>query len=81
MPGVPHHKNGCGIRGDEYRVTGLEETNRPAGTGLLSGAVKEWPSPSGPKSEPYGMVFTKGAVWYNESNAKPNAIVRFDLRR
>jgi virginiamycin B lyase len=24
------------------------------------------------------MVFTKGAVWYNESNAKPNTIVRFD---
>lgn len=45
---------------------------------LASGAVKEWPSPSGPKSEPYGMVFTKGAVWYNESNAKPNTIVRFD---
>jgi virginiamycin B lyase len=45
---------------------------------LASGAVKEWQSPSGPKSEPYGMVFTKGAVWYNESNAKPNTIVRFD---
>jgi virginiamycin B lyase len=45
---------------------------------LAAGAVKEWPSPSGPKSEPYGMVFTKGAVWYNESNAKPNTIVRFD---
>ena len=45
---------------------------------LATGAVKEWPSPSGPKSEPYGMVFTKGAIWYNESNAKPNTIVRFD---
>ena len=45
---------------------------------LATGAVKEWPSPSGPKSEPYGMVFTKGAVWYSESNAKPNTIVRFD---
>ena len=45
---------------------------------LSSGAVKEWASPSGPKSEPYGMVFTKGAVWYNESGAKPNTIVRFD---
>ena len=40
--------------------------------------VKEWASPSGPKSQPYGMVFTKGAVWYNESFAKPNTIVRFD---
>jgi virginiamycin B lyase len=45
---------------------------------LATGAVKEWPSPSGPKSEPYGIVFTKGALWYDESNAKPNAIVRFD---
>jgi virginiamycin B lyase len=45
---------------------------------LATGAHKEWPSPSGPKSQPYGMVFTKGALWYNESYAKPNTIVRFD---
>ena len=32
-----------------------------------TGKVTEWPSPSGPKSEPYGIVFTKGALWYNES--------------
>jgi virginiamycin B lyase len=43
-----------------------------------TGKVDEWPSPSGPKSEPYGIVFTKGALWYNESGAKPNTIVRFD---
>jgi virginiamycin B lyase len=43
-----------------------------------TGKVSEWPSPSGPKSEPYGLVFTKGALWYNESFAKPNTIVRFD---
>jgi virginiamycin B lyase len=43
-----------------------------------TGTAKEWPSPSGPKSEPYGIVFTKGAVWYNEAGAKPNTIVRFD---
>ena len=24
------------------------------------------------------MAFTKGAIWYNEFNAKPNTIVRFD---
>jgi virginiamycin B lyase len=42
------------------------------------GKVTEWQSPSGPKSEPYGIVFTKGALWYNESFAKPNTIVRFD---
>jgi virginiamycin B lyase len=45
---------------------------------LATGAHKEWPSPSGPQSQPYGIVFTKGAVWYNESFAKPNTIVRFD---
>jgi virginiamycin B lyase len=43
-----------------------------------SGKVTEWLSPSGAKSEPYGIVFTKGALWYNESGAKPNTIVRFD---
>ncbi|HZP77217.1 MAG TPA: hypothetical protein VFB45_13825 [Pseudolabrys sp.] len=45
---------------------------------MKTGAVKEWPSPSGPQSQPYGIVLTKGALWYNESNAKPNTIVRFD---
>jgi virginiamycin B lyase len=45
---------------------------------LSTGQVKEWPSPSGPNSRPYGIAFTKGAIWYNESNAKPNTIVRFD---
>ena len=45
---------------------------------ISTGKVTEWPSPSGPKSEPYGIVFTKGALWYNESGAKPNTIVRFD---
>ena len=40
--------------------------------------VTEWASPSGPKSQPYGIAFTKGALWYCESYAKPNTIVRFD---
>jgi len=43
-----------------------------------TGKVTEWQSPSGPKAEPYGIVFTKGALWYSESFAKPNTIVRFD---
>ncbi|MFN7088131.1 MAG: hypothetical protein ACK4N4_16100 [Burkholderiales bacterium] len=43
-----------------------------------TGKVSEWPSPGGPKSEPYGIVFTKGAVWYSESGTRPNTIVRFD---
>jgi virginiamycin B lyase len=45
---------------------------------LASGAHKEWPSPSGPQSRPYGMALAKGAIWYSESLAKPNTIVRFD---
>jgi virginiamycin B lyase len=45
---------------------------------LATGEHKEWPSPSGPNSQPYGIVFAKGAIWYNESFAKPNTIVRFD---
>ena len=43
-----------------------------------TGQVTEWQSPSGPKSAPYGIVFTKGALWYSESFAKPNTVVRFD---
>jgi virginiamycin B lyase len=45
---------------------------------LATGERKEWPSPSGPNSQPYGIVVAKGAIWYNESFAKPNTIVRFD---
>ena len=43
-----------------------------------TGEVSEWQSPSGPRSQPYGIVATKGAIWYNESGTKPNTIVRFD---
>jgi virginiamycin B lyase len=45
---------------------------------LSNGQVKEWASPSGPQSQPYGIAFAKGAIWYNESNAKPNTLVKFD---
>jgi len=40
--------------------------------------VKEYLSPSGPKSEPYGITVIDGIVWYCEGNAKPNGLVRFD---
>jgi len=43
-----------------------------------TGQVKEWPSPSGPKSHPYAIVVVDGIVWYNESGQRPDALVRFD---
>ena len=43
-----------------------------------SGKVEEFASPSGAQSRPYGIAATKGALWYVESGAKPNAVVRFD---
>ncbi len=45
-----------------------------------TGDVKEWQSPSGPKSEPYGISAINGVLWYSESGAKPNTVVRFDPR-
>ena len=42
-------------------------------------AVKLYPSPGGPESNPYGITITPdGMVWYSESGVKPNTIVRFD---
>jgi virginiamycin B lyase len=43
-----------------------------------TGQVKEWPSPSGPKSHPYAIAVVDGIVWYNESGQRPDALVRFD---
>jgi virginiamycin B lyase len=43
-----------------------------------TGQVKEYPSPSGPKSAPYGISAINGVLWYSESEALPNTIVRFD---
>lgn len=41
--------------------------------------LKEWPSPGGSGSEPYGIAVTRdGVVWYSESGIKPNTLVRFD---
>jgi virginiamycin B lyase len=41
--------------------------------------LKEWPSPGGDGSEPYGIAVTgDGVVWYSESGVKPNTLVRFD---
>lgn len=43
-----------------------------------TGAIKEWPSPSGPASHPYAIEVVDDVVWYNESNQRPDALVRFD---
>jgi virginiamycin B lyase len=43
-----------------------------------TGKVSEWQSPSGPKSAPYGISAIKDVIWYSESEAEPNTIVRFD---
>jgi len=42
--------------------------------------VTEWPSPSGPKSEPYGISAISDIIWYSESGTTPNTVVRFDPR-
>jgi virginiamycin B lyase len=44
-------------------------------TGKVTG---EWPSPGGPKSQPYGITIVNDIVWYSESAVKPNTLVRFD---
>lgn len=43
-----------------------------------NGKVTEWASPSGPKSQPYGMSVINGVLWYSESHSSPNTLVRFD---
>jgi virginiamycin B lyase len=41
--------------------------------------LKEWASPSGPESSPYGIaVSSTGEVWYSESGVHPNTLVKFD---
>ena len=43
-----------------------------------TGQVKEWPSPGGPQSLPYGIASIKDVIWYSESGVRPNTVVRFD---
>jgi virginiamycin B lyase len=43
-----------------------------------TGQITEWTSPSGARSHPYAIVVDDGIVWYNESNMRPDALVRFD---
>jgi virginiamycin B lyase len=43
-----------------------------------TGKITTWPSPSGPESHPYAIEVIDDVVWYNESNQRPDALVRFD---
>lgn len=44
-----------------------------------TGKMTEYPSPGGPRSQPYGIALTSdGIVWYSESAVSPNTLVRFD---
>ncbi|MDB6100018.1 MAG: hypothetical protein JWO52_17, partial [Gammaproteobacteria bacterium] len=45
-----------------------------------TGAAREWPSPGGPESQPYGITVLDDIVWYSESGVRPNTLVRFDPR-
>lgn len=41
--------------------------------------LKEWKSPGGAQSQPYGIAITSnGEVWYSESGVHPNTLVKFD---
>jgi virginiamycin B lyase len=43
-----------------------------------TGQQREWLSPGGADSEPYGIASIGGILWYSESNVRPNTLVRFD---
>ena len=43
-----------------------------------TGEIKEWDSPSGPRSHPYSLAVINDKIWYNESAMRPDALVRFD---
>ncbi len=43
-----------------------------------TGATTEFASPGGPRSQPYGIAFLNGVVWYSESGVRPNTLVRFE---
>ena len=46
---------------------------------LADKKFKLWDSPSGSDSEPYGIAAdSAGKIWYEESGAKANKLVRFD---
>jgi virginiamycin B lyase len=43
-----------------------------------TGTVKEWAAPGGAKALPYAIAAIGGDVWFSESGATPNTLVRFE---
>lgn len=43
-----------------------------------TGEFRQWPSPSGVDSHPYAIEIVDDIVWYNESDVRPDTLVRFD---
>ena len=43
-----------------------------------TGEIKEWMTPSGPGSHPYAIEVVNDIVWLNESEQRPDVLVRFD---
>jgi virginiamycin B lyase len=58
-----------------YVDSGLGEIGR---FNPKTGEFKQWASPSGPDSHPYAIEVIDDIVWYNESDVRPDTLVRFD---
>ena len=43
-----------------------------------TGELKSWQGPGGQLAQPYGMTVINDAIYYVESNLRPNTLVRFD---
>ncbi len=43
-----------------------------------TGEIKEWVTPSGPGSHPYAIEVVNDVVWLNESEQRPDVLLRFD---
>jgi virginiamycin B lyase len=44
-----------------------------------TGQQREWLSPGGRDSEPYGIASVGNVIWYSESGVRPNTLVRFEM--
>ena len=44
----------------------------------VTGETTEWLTPSGPASHPYAIEIIDDVIWFNESEQRPDALLRFD---